>query len=274
MRSFNANITFSILFVLTILAFTSAQAQAFTVLHSFLGGQDGALPYGTLVIDPAGNLYGTTAQGGYFEGSFCPFGCGIVFKLEHVASGWILAPLYRFQGGADGVSPMAGVTFGPDGALYGTTYYGGGGPCSNGNYTGCGTVFRISPPLTVCKNVNSVLCSWSETVMHRFTGTPDGEAPEANVTFGEAGNIFGTTRFGGNTNCTQVPYGCGTVFKMTHSSGGWIESVLYSFGQGKEDGILPQASLTFDTSGNLYGTTGSGGGSNNYGTVFQLERIS
>ncbi|MGO9302994.1 MAG: choice-of-anchor tandem repeat GloVer-containing protein [Candidatus Korobacteraceae bacterium] len=111
---------------LLIIATTQAHAQTFTVLHTF-SGSDGAYPFGTLTMDRDGNLYGTTYNGG----SGCNgIGCGTVFKLTHKNSGWILTPLYNFQGGDDGEFPTGGVTIGPDGDLYGTTNVGGGGPCA------------------------------------------------------------------------------------------------------------------------------------------------
>jgi hypothetical protein len=104
--------------------------------------------------------------------------------------------------------------FGPDGSLYGTTYEGGGTNC---NHTGCGTAFNLKPPLTVCK---TSLCPWNETVLYRFSGGNDGANADAgNVIFDEAGNICGTTLSGGSYPCEDP--GCGTVFELTHSSGGW-----------------------------------------------------
>src|ERR1035438_4915468 len=100
----------SIGFALTVVATHSSQAQTFTVLHSFTGGQDGALPAVGLTMDAAGNLYGTTLEGGTRN-------YGVVFKLSHQKSGWSFMPLYGFQGGADGQNPWARLTFGSDGSL-------------------------------------------------------------------------------------------------------------------------------------------------------------
>jgi hypothetical protein len=110
------------------------QAQTFTVLHNFTGGQDGEEPYAGVTMDRAGNLYGTAPAGGN-RGSDCYGSCGTVYRLVHAGSGWLFSPLYDFLGGADGSNPMAGVTIGPDG-VYGVTVQGGGGCQSN---YGCGT---------------------------------------------------------------------------------------------------------------------------------------
>src|ERR1035437_3805485 len=119
-----------------------ANAQRFSVIHSFTG-HDGSDPIARPTIDRAGNLFGTTYAGG---GS----GEGEVFKLTRTSRGWVLTPLYSFVGGSDGMRPTTSVVFGPGGSLYGTTH-GGGDTACNGGY-GCGTVFKLTPPLTVCKN--------------------------------------------------------------------------------------------------------------------------
>jgi len=122
--------------------------------HNFTGGVDGALPSGGVVFDAAGNLYGTTAEGGYTGGACADYGCGAVFKLKAGADGWTLNPLYNFHFN-DGNLPIARVVFGPDGTLYGTTFNGG----TSGEY---GTVFNLRPPPTVCK---TRFCPWTETVL-------------------------------------------------------------------------------------------------------------
>ena len=106
---------------------------------------------------------------------------------------WTFTPLYSFQGGNDGYSPEARIIVGPDGALYGTTLRGG-----SGCYTlGCGTVYQLRPPTTLCK---SFLCSWTETVLHRFgdVGSGDGVGPVGDLAFDGAGNLYGATAGGGS----------------------------------------------------------------------------
>jgi uncharacterized repeat protein (TIGR03803 family) len=236
--------------VLAPVAIQSAQAQTYQVIYNFTGGQDGKQPEAGLTIDQAGRLYGTTLQGGNTGGSCGANGCGTVFRLEPQGASWTLKPLYNFQGGADGSFPYARVIFGPDGSLYGTT--------AGGGTNGLGTVFNLRPFAGVCK---SALCPWKETVIHSFGGA-DGRAPDAEVVFDQAGNMYGTTSEGGT-------YGGGTVFElMPQTGGGWTEKVLYSFMGGSDDGANPASGLIFDQSGNLWGTTLGGGYSS--GTVYQL----
>lgn len=259
-------VAFLSLTFLTMSAVQSAQAQTYTVLHNFTGGADGGTPTSTLVMDGAGNLYGTTYNGGN-TGSSCDHSCGTVFKMKPSGQGWVLTPLYQFTGGSDGANPEAGVTFGPNGSLYGTTLQ-GGTPCSSGSVYGCGTVFNLRPQAHAC---SSALCPWMETVLYRFAGgSNDGALPLAQVTFDQSGNLYGTTYEGGNytSNCYYGDDYCGAVFELTPSNGVWTESVPWLF-TGGNDGGVPEAGLTLDAAGNLYGTTfegGVGGG----GVVFQL----
>jgi uncharacterized repeat protein (TIGR03803 family) len=115
--------------VLTVIVARSAPAQTFTVLHNFTGGTDGGSPSAGITMDRAGNLYGTTYNGGT--------GQGAVFKLVHKGSNWVFSPLYSFAGGSDGAGPVARVVFGPNGTLYGTASF--GGPY------GYGVVYEIIP---------------------------------------------------------------------------------------------------------------------------------
>ncbi len=241
-------------FALAIGVIPASQAQTFTVLHNFTGRADGANPYAGVTVGPGGGLYGTAANGG--NGN-----AGTVFKLKQVNSSWIFSPLYEFTGGSDGASPE-GVGIGPNSALYGTTWKGG-----EYNY---GTVFELRPPLTVCK---AILCYWSESVLHTFTGAPDGAYPLVeNLAFDSFGNIYGTTSGGGYYN-DCLTGGCGTVFELTPSAGGYTESVIHDFGSGT-DGFQPDAGVVLDTAGNVYGTTFYGGGENcdfpGCGMVYQL----
>lgn len=250
--------------VLGLMIHPAAQAQTFTVLHSFTGGADGSMPIAGLRLDHAGNLYGTTYLGGYF-GGICEYnpGCGTVFSLVHKGSAWIFAPLYAFQGGNDGYLPQARVTIGPDGGLFGTTTAGGGGPCLLGGLPGCGTVFNLRPPAVACK---AVLCRWMETVIHLFNNT-DGEFPESEVVFDQAGNLYGTTVQGGaNGDCSEPGDNCGVAYKLVPSNGSWTEIVLYDFSQPNE-ASEPTSGVIFDNAGNLYGTAGSSSGG---GLVYQL----
>jgi len=250
-RAATAALAIAFVLVLTVVLTQSAQAQTLTVLYTFTGGADGANPYAGLTMDQAGNLYGTAQAGG-------SHGNGTVFKLTKKNSNWIMNPLYSFQGGNDGANPTARVIFGPDGSLYGTTTYGGGGPCSYGPYTGCGTVFKLQPSPVACR---TALCPWTETVLYRFTGGSDGANPQGgDLLVDQPGNLYGTTLGGG-------AYGLGAVFSLSPSKGVWTESVLHSF-TGYE-GANPYSSVISDNAGNLYGTANSGG-TFGYGTVYEL----
>ena len=229
----------------------TAEAQTFNVLHSFTGGGDGASPGAGLTIDKAENFYGVTEHGG--PGG--PNGYGTVFKFTHKGSSWTLTSLYSFADDDDGASPGARVVIGPNGTLYGTTSYGGGNGCG-GN--GCGTVFNLRPPLSA---PISVLSSWTEAVLHRFSGGTDGALPIGDLVFDQAGNIYGTTAGGGSSQQ-------GTVYELTPSNGNWTESVVWSF-TGGNDGGKPSGGVIFDSGGNLYGAA-QAGGAYGYGSVFQL----
>jgi uncharacterized repeat protein (TIGR03803 family) len=237
------------------------------VLHSFTGGTDGYEPLANLVADAAGNLYGTTVEGGTTE--YCGgIGCGIVFELVAPKSAngvWKENVLYRFTGSADGAYPEAGLVLDDQGNLYGTTQIGGifDGLCVAGQTDlGCGVVFELSPNLGG---------SWAETVIHGFTGQNwDGAYPVANLIFDSSGNLYGTTELsaGCPSSCGFLD-GDGIVFELTpNGSQNWTETILYQFDNGV-DGAAPLAGLVFDQSGNLYGTT-STNGANELGTVFEL----
>ena len=235
----------AIVLVLTCVATQVAQAETFNVIYTFTGQKDGANPFAGVTIDTIGNLYGTTAYGG-------STGNGAVFELRRSGSTWIMMPLYSFAGGNDGAQPRARVIIGPDGALYGTTFTGGGTGCGG---KGCGTVFSMRAP------------TWKENVLYRFTGGTDGGNPLGDLVFDKAGNIYGTTQEGGVPHsCGNV--GCGVIFKLSHPGIFWMESPIYQF-TGGSDGQISNGGVVFDHSGNLYGTTVSGGASN-FGTVFQL----
>ncbi len=242
------------IFWLGILLAPAAQAQMFQVLHTFSGSGDGAYPAAGLTPDSRGNFYGTTVYGG-------THGSGVVFRLAHAGSGWILTPLYSFAGHGDGYSPESRAIIGPDGALYGTTYMGG-------QYD-AGTLYRLSPPPTVCR---ATLCSWTKTILHTFPdpGDTDGFYPEGDLIFDRAGNLYGTTVGGGS----GAPYGClgfgcGVFYQMVRSQNGWTEQIVHEF-TGGQDGGVPHNGVVLDSSGNFIGTTCSGG-SHFVGLVFQIS---
>jgi len=208
-----------------------------TVLHSFEGTPDGQFPQASLIA-VKGLLYGTTPNGGTTA-------YGTVFTttkkgVENVA--------YSFMGGTDGAGSEASLT-NVNGTLYGTTSAGGGTSCNSG--IGCGTVFKIDQ-------------SGTESVLYRFQGGSDGQAPSAPMIYVK-GMLYGTTFFGGGSGCNFR--GCGTIFKIDPSG---TESIVYAF-KGGSDGSNPDAGL-IDLNGTLYGTTSEGGGSNNNGTVFRVSR--
>ncbi len=216
------------------------------ILHSFAGGAaDGANPSARLVIDSAGNLYGTTYGGG-------ASGLGTVFEVSATGTESIL---YSFAGGlTDGASPDAGLLLDGD-ILYGTTSSGsfltaqnGGAACTNNS--GCGTVFGLG------------INGFPQYTVHAFVGGPtDGQDPVGGLLLGSDGNLYGTTYTGGaNAN------GAGTVFQITPAG----ETVLYSFAGGTTDGAGPAGGLAMDSAGNLYGTTQAGGASG-AGTVFEIN---
>jgi uncharacterized repeat protein (TIGR03803 family) len=220
------------------------------VLHSFGNGTDESQPAGSLIFDPAGNLYGTTTNGG-------TYGSGTVFQLSRGTNGkWTEKVLHTFGKGKDGKKPVAGLIFDAAGNLYGTTADGGAyGSNDCGFDTGCGTAFQLSP------GANG---TWTERALHSFGNGTDGAQPGARLIFDAAGNLYGTTELGG-------VYGGGTAFRLKLGTNGkWTERVLHSFGNGM-DGIGPSANdgLIFDAAGNLYGTT-MVGGSHLLGTVFEI----
>src|SRR5579871_505782 len=258
--------TIRLLLWLVTLSLGAAQAQTFTVIHSFTGNQDGAQPYASLTLD-SGNLYGTaTAGGNRGQQTQCSlFGCGNVFKLTRHNSSWTLNPLYIFLGGSDGAAPAGPVSFGPGGLLYGTTFAGGMINSCNFSYAGCGVVFTLRPPATTCR---SVLCPWTENVIYQFVDEEDGFAPEGSLAFDQAGNVYGTTAFGGSGGCGE---GCGTVFQLTRSGSGWAKTTIadYMFGNGDPNALF--GSLISDAAGNLYGTSYYGG-AHNLGSVYEVTR--
>jgi hypothetical protein len=237
-----------------------------TVLYSFPTSKQGYLPNGNLVFDSARNLYGATMFGGGYGTTCDAFYqyCGAVFELSpptKKGGKWTEKVLHGFRGMesgqsiGDGANPNGGLVLDSKGAIYGTTYT-GGFQCPHDSGQGCGTVFRLTPPI---KKEGT----WSQTVLHRFTSSPDGGGPAAGVVFDAHGNLDGTT-IGGGTN------GWGTVFRLEppKQRESWGESILHSFG---DDGYQPRSSLLIDANGSIYGTA-SGGGTSRGGTFFRLDR--
>jgi|HubBroStandDraft_5_1064220.scaffolds.fasta_scaffold12442_2 uncharacterized repeat protein (TIGR03803 family) len=206
-----------------------------TVLYSFTGGADGQYPASGLLIDKAGNLYGTTQRGGVY-------GLGTVFELRRSATEWREIVISTFSNGG---SEPSGLVRDQAGNAFGTTQAGGA--------YGRGTVFGMQRTQT----------GWQQLALYSFgaNGT-DGITPESGVVLGSGERLYGTTPNGG--------YGRGTVFELTYSPSGWTEKIIYYF-QGGYDGSTPYAGLVIDRAGNLYGTTSSGGEYND-GTVFELTK--
>jgi uncharacterized repeat protein (TIGR03803 family) len=239
--------TLAVFAVALSLAATSA-AQTQSILHSFMDAADGAVPASGLTSDAAGNLYGTA--------QYSSSGQGVVFKLSPTANGiWRETVLHTFSGTPDGSNPYGGVAMDASGNLYGTTPYGGS--------SNCGVVYKLTP---------RPIAPWREAVIHSFRCDPDGANPITSLVLDASGNIYGTTTYGGNTTT-----GSGTAFELSpSSSGGYTETLLHTF-RGGHDGALPFAGLTLDSAGNLYGTTVAGGSSacsGGCGVVFELSKSS
>lgn len=235
--------------------------------QGFNGDADG--PRGNLIFDGAGNLFGTTQNGGSCTRQD---GCGAVYELSPNSNGqWTETVVYSFQNnGQDGMWPISGLISDAEGNFYGTTFYGGNGNCRGGGISGCGTVFELS---------SQSGGGWTEKVLYSFQRNgSDGVGPASALTFDQAGDLLSTTETGGTGVCPVVA-GCGTVFELSlQANGQWNESIVHDFGLSAGDGIDPEASLTMDSRGKLYGTTGHGGTGNckikpyhGCGTVFSLS---
>ena len=225
---------------LILMSATNSWSATENVLYSFAAYRHGHIPSPGLISDSSGNLYGTTAEGGASAN-------GTVFELTPAADGsWKQEILYNFAGSPDAYFPVAGLTFGSDGTLYGTTEGGGD--------FGYGTVFELSRDRG----------QWNEKVLYSFTGGNDGYFPNSSVVLDADGNIYGTTVYGGTNSA-------GVVFELTHPSGHWTEEVLYSFCtlSGCADGAYPN-SVILGKHGNLYGTTAWDGPDPSEGVVFEL----
>lgn len=209
-------------------------ATGATVMYSFAGTPDGEDPKAGLARDAFGNLYGTTEFGGT-AGGF-----GTVFKLSPNGK---LTLLHSFAGTPDGEDPFVGLVGDSAGNGYGTTRYGG-------TAGGFGTVFKIDR-------------TGRFSLLYSFAGNPDGENPLAPVVLDSAGNLYGTTYYGGQ-------FGYGTAFKLDTTGN---LTVLHSFNE-SPDGGHPMGGLLLDSFGDLYGTTSDGGdfscGFSGCGTVFEI----
>jgi len=236
-----------------------------SILYEFSGAEgDGQFPYSSLLVDAAGNLYGSSFLGGSSNQ-------GMAFELlapTGGATGWSLRPLHSFAGGTDGANPISGLTVDSHGDLYGTTFTDG-----VSGITG-GTVYELVPGGGV----------FTESVLHTFIGaTPggaiDGALPYGNLVLDAQGDIFGTTLAGGGGQIIPGELSnAGAVFELSPPSGGgsaWHETLIHSFNgdtgePATTDGESPYGGLIFDALGNLYGTTAQGG-TNDYGTAFRLS---
>jgi hypothetical protein len=225
-----------------------------TTIHTFAGGpNDGSRPFGGVIVDDKGDVFGTTQDGGQLNNY------GTVYELSPGSNGtWSETILYNFSDRTDGAFPLAALTTDAAGNLYGTTTFGG----SSGNG---GTAFELSLSGSV----------WTETTLYSFNSGPADGYQASGLVLDVKGNIYGTTLYGGN-GC-NLP-GCGIVFRLTKQSGQpWKETILHQFesaGDGSEsDGQIISAPAPFvdSTAGKLYGVTPYGGGMFGYGTVFEIE---
>ena len=281
-------------------------------LYQFQGiGQvkDGFFPSGPLVLDPAGNLYGTTLFGG--TGGCAQLGCGTVFEVSPNAIGRKETILVHFTGGNGGPGggfPQQGVIFDSAGNLYGVTA--NGGPPNQVCTDGCGTAFKLRPkpgggwtmvplytfppvyafpwsPPVLDSNGNLYgtalgpdfsglvfklepsSASWKAQILHKFSGA-DGTQPQQLV-MDNSGTLYGTTMWGGiDQPCFGAIVGCGVIFTLSPSSAGaWSETILYRF-SGGSDGAFPAGPLTIDDMGNLFGVNSGNKTGSGYGTVFEI----
>ena len=226
--------------VLVLLCSMTALAGEKT-LYTFTDGPDGAWPKAGVIVGPDGSLYGATQYGGAYT-------FGTVYKVSQNSDGtWTETVLYAFTDNNDGAGPIGSIAFDSVGNIYGTTAF--GAPY------GKGTVFKLAPGLNG---------TWSAQLLYAFTGGADGQQPIGGVVLDKAGNVYGTTQYGGT--------GCGVLFEVSpNSDGTWSEQVLHTFGSGLPDGCSPTSNLLIDAAGNLYGAATTGGsGTNGAGYVFEF----
>jgi hypothetical protein len=291
-----------LVFALALTAVPAWPGSKYGVLHNFTGGGDGGGPTsGPLLLDQEGRIYGETAAGG---GTGCRgYGCGLIFELTMQSNGkWQEKVLYEFPGGKDGAIPIGSLVLDAVGNLYGTTRADGGASPS--------TVFKLSPHaggwshqviyepgsdagliLDKTRNLYGFIGpgghkagavselvrgskGWNPKTLYSFCSQhqcADGEGPGDPLAWAAAGNLYGTTLYGGNSppKCPGS-LGCGVAFQMMRNSDGtWKYKVLHRFAAFPTDGQYPDGGLAVDTRGNAYGVTGFGGVHGN-GTVFKL----
>jgi uncharacterized repeat protein (TIGR03803 family) len=223
-------------------AFAITPVSTINVIYSFAGSQDGEYTDTDLVIDSAGNLYGTSVLGG-------DFGSGTVFQLTPSGNGWIHTVLYSFTSGTDGGEPYKGVTLDAQGNLYGTAVTGGTGACEGG----CGVAYKLTHSGG----------SWNQTVIHYFSGGDDGSGPGAGLTIDHQGNLYGTTPTGGAN-------GLGVIYQLSpDANGNWKFTVIHTF-TGGTDGATGSAGRLLLHGGLLYGVA-TAGGVNGKGTAYELK---
>jgi uncharacterized repeat protein (TIGR03803 family) len=297
----------------------AAQAQTYSVIHSFTGGYAGSWPWTDLTITPNKHIYGTTFHGGPGQDFYCQYtGCGTIFELYQRNGSWVFNPLYDFRLQYGGF-PKSAPLIGPDGALYGASLTGGqtNSDCIN---SGCGTIYKLQPSVTPPGNP---FLSWHPTITYAFTGSDNDGGNPGGIIQDQSGNFFGAdggaqftcglvyelrrngsdwsfeklydgfdchgdyetigpgglvldpdgsiygiTYNGGSGQCTHYRLGCGTVFQLTHTDSGWVQTTLHEFNEAADGGGA--AGLVRDAAGNLYGGTESGG-SGGGGTVWELS---
>jgi hypothetical protein len=229
----------------------------YAILYSFPTAKQGYVPWGDLVFDSVGNLYGATYFGGG-KGTTCDAFykyCGAIFELsppQTKGGAWTEQVLHSFAGGTDGANPTGGLVLNNAGAIFGTTSAGGSTDCQG---PGCGTAFELEPPAKTDG-------TWRENILHVFTGGDDGAGPNGGLVFGSKGALYGTAGGGG----TQ---GLGIVFQLnTKPSGRWVESVLHDFTDNAH-GRGPGGPVVFNSTGDLYGTAFAGPYSR--GVMFRLS---
>jgi hypothetical protein len=280
--SFTVSAFFAALLICDTCAIAQLPSPTLTYF-SFGGGQYGLEPAAGVIAGQAGKLYGTASAGG--NETNCYLGCGTVYEAipPATASGtWSVSLVYTFQGGSsDGADP-GGLVMDSTGTIYGVTYGGGPGPCDvPPDFTGCGTVFSLTPPLQAGG-------AWTERILYTFTGGADGGGPSAPMVIGHNGVLYGTSSFGGVTGGSCVSEGvaspgCGTVFSLTPPTapgGTWTFNLLYAFTD-FGDGITP-GGLVIGPGGIVFGNTVYGGSDNctygltfrGCGTIFSLMRPS
>ena len=216
-------------------------------IYSFGGAPDGSNPWGAIITDKAGNIYGTTEDGGAYSS-------GTVYRMQSQGSSYTESVLYSFGGGSsDGAHPLSGLIIDKKGALYGTTEEGGS--------AGAGTVFKLTPSKR----------GYTESILYSFKGEPDGSKPESGIVASRrtitraTPTLYGTTVYGGANND-------GTVYELTPSGKGYTETVVWNFGSVAGDGVDPTGGVCVNDKGVTYGTTlgGGSGASSGLGTFFTL----